>query len=124
MNGWERVARDPSGACLGVADTVVDALYLRTQPDVTAPALAILQRGVLVYVWDVLPATEPEGEWLLVMVCQNPQLLGYAHSLGLVKISPHDDAEGAERLRAAVAAVRPPPGPTQQAGKRYGGTGA
>lgn len=106
MNGWERVARDPSGACLGTADTVVDALNLRTRPDVNSPALALLQRGVLVYVWDVLPAVEPPGEWLLAMVCQRPQLLGYAHSLGLVKIAPHDDAEGAERLRVQVAAAK------------------
>lgn len=108
MNGWERFITNPAwGASIGIGEIIADTpMRLRTGPGLHADVYALLQRGVTMYVFDPVPANDPPGEWLPVMLCQDAAINGWVHSEGVVRIFPHEDVAAAEKLRVAAAANR------------------
>jgi hypothetical protein len=108
MNGWEHYIENPEcGAACGVGEVIsADPMNLRTGPGLHAPVARLLDRGVLLYVFDPVPANDPAGEWLPVLLVQDHELTGWVHSSGVVQIFPFDDVGAAEKLRANEAVGR------------------
>lgn len=86
MNGWEAVAMDPCGVCLGLGRVIAHDLRRRAEPDLSGAILSTWVYDELVDVWHVVPTTEPAGEWLYCQSVSDPMHDGWGHSIGIRRI--------------------------------------
>ena len=90
MNGWEAVQADPGRCCLGrgQVSTGAGTLNQRSEP-IYQPQYVVgaWVDGAELLIWDVTPAVEPPGEWLLCQPASGPVTpVCWSHSSGVVRV--------------------------------------